>query len=155
MEIIYAPYGNPGGLLFASANFAFIQAILQKPIYIYENMSRMDPITGELLYCLLNLTPAEADQQIKENNFDEFDLVFSDFNLGAVTTIDKITQHPSEPVTLSDNRTNSVWIKAVKDGLAPEFKIAEIPEGNHYQILADDAGQEAVVYSASEIYIIK
>ena len=56
---------------------------------------------------------------------------------------------------LHDNRTNPVWIKAVKEGLSDDLKIAEIPDNYYYKIITTEDGQEIVVHSASKIELIK
>ena len=44
-------------------------------------------------------------------------------------------------ITLDCNRTNPVWIKAVKEGLYDDFKIAEIPDNQYYKIITTEYGQ--------------
>lgn len=73
-----------------------------------------------------------------------------------MTTLDQIQKHPvSSHITLDGNRTNPVWIKAVKEGLYDGFKIAEIPDNHYNKIITTEDGQEIVVHSASKIELIK
>lgn len=153
MDIIYTPYGHTTFLDTVEWPLTFIQAITPHKIYVYEQ-----EITEEYeqtnTYHRLDESLKIIDQKTNDYTIDKFDLIVLDQDLGKTVNYNTAKAHIIKVGTYQDNRTNAVWIKAVKQDLTDDLKVTTIPDDNHYLIVGNDELGERVLYSKSEIQIM-
>lgn len=154
MDIIYAHYGHT--TFFDTAiewPVSFIQAIIPHKIYIYK-----EEITEEYeqttTYHRLDKSLKTIDQKINDSTIDKFDLIVLDQDLGKTINYATAKPHIVKIGNYQENRTNPAWIKAIKQNLTNDLKIATIPDDNHYLIVGNNEIGERVIYSKSKIKTI-
>ena len=153
MDIIYAPYGHTKFLDAIEWPVEFIQAIKPNRIYIYHEMI-IDNYNRNPKYQRIDTSLQAIDQEIINNNINKFALIVLDQDLGKTINYDTAKPHIIKIDNYKDNRTNPAWIKAVKQNLTNDLKIATIPDDNHYLIVGNNKLGERVIYSKSEIKTI-
>lgn len=153
MDIIYAPYGHTTFLDAIEWPVEFIQAIKPHKIYIYHEII-IDNYNRNPKYQRIDTSLQAIDQKIIDNDMNKFALIVLDQDLGKTVNYDTAKSHIIEIDNYKDNRTNPIWINAVKQNLTDDLKIATIPDDNHYLIVGNDELGEHVIYSKSEIKTI-
>lgn len=153
MDIIYAPYGHTTFLDAIEWPVEFIQAIKSHKIYIYHEMI-IDNYKQNPEYQRVDTSLQAIDQKITDNDINKFALIVLDQDLGKTINYATAKSHIIKIDNYQENRTNPTWIKAVKQNLANDLKIATIPDDNHYLIVGNNKIGERVIYSKSEIKTI-